>query len=77
MFTFITWDVKNKHKTHFNPIHETIKNSFASSVFSMAGKSITNSFFHSYIHMIKLTENIIKVMTKTHQNTQCEEFFIK
>jgi len=47
MFTFITWDVR--HKTHLHPIHETIKNSFASSVFSMADNSYTNSFFHSYI----------------------------
>jgi hypothetical protein len=69
MFTFITCDVKHRHKTHFHPIRETIKNSFASTVFSMADSSYTNSFFHSYIQMIKLTKNIMMVMTKTHKNT--------
>lgn len=77
MFTFIIWDVKHRHKTHLHPIHETIKNSFASSVFSMADNSHANSFFHSYIQMFKLTTNTIKVMTKTHQNTQCEESVTK
>jgi hypothetical protein len=69
MFTFITWDVKHRHKTNLHPIHETIKNSFASSVCSMADKSYINWFFHSYIQMIKLTKNIITGMTKTHQKT--------